>query len=66
MKDKLVKLHRKATYYRTRKIAILAMALMIMTASVAVPLSLMSVNAANSDTTSETIPTETETIIALY
>ena len=47
MKDKLEKYHRKANYYRTRKVALFAMAFMLMTASVAVPLSLMSVQADN-------------------
>jgi hypothetical protein len=58
MKDKLVKFHRKANYYRTRKVAIFAMAFMLMTASVAVPLSLMSVEAQQPSSNSQTSDTE--------
>jgi hypothetical protein len=58
MKDKLVKFHRKANYYRTRKVAVFAMAFMLMTASVAVPLSLMSVEAQQQSSTSQTTETE--------
>jgi len=58
MKDKLEKLHRKASYYRTRKVAVLALALMVVTAGVAVPLSLLSVDAENTSETSETTSSE--------
>ncbi len=53
MKDKIEKYHRKASYYRTRKVAIFAMAIMFLTASVAVPLSLLSVEATPTSSSSE-------------
>lgn len=59
MKDKLEKFHRKANYYRTRKAAVFAMAFMLMTASVAVPLSLMSVDAQANTSSSEVVDSET-------
>ena len=61
MKDKLIKYHRKASYYRTRKVAVFAMALMFMTASIAVPLSLMNVDAQQSSTSSQISETEIDT-----
>ncbi len=59
MKDKIEKFHRKANYYRTKKVALLAMAFMLMTATVAVPLSLMSVEADTSSTSSHMSEIET-------
>jgi hypothetical protein len=54
MKDKLVKYHRKASYYRTRKVALFTLAIMIVSASVAVPVSLSAIEA-NNDTISEVV-----------
>jgi len=59
MKDKLIKFHRKAAYYRFKKAMILFSILAFVAAAVSIPLSLkIAANEADADqvTTSESAP----------
>jgi hypothetical protein len=45
MKDKLVKYHHKAIYYRVRKVALVMFFVVLTSAAVAIPISIMTVAA---------------------
>ncbi len=45
MRDKLVKYHHKAVYYRLRKVALIMFFVVLTTAVIAIPISIMSVAA---------------------
>lgn len=57
MKDKLVKFNRRASYYRMRKTAILIGAFFLGIASIAVPISIIVVQA-NQEVAAVTLPSE--------
>lgn len=65
MKDKLVKYHRKASYYRMRKTAVLSIAFLVGMASVAVPISILAVRASNNETSVPSVPEQTEPVVFL-
>jgi hypothetical protein len=63
MKDKLVKAHRKGSYYKARNFAIGIITVMMIGASVAVPISLLSVDAIEEVASSEVIVTSSSELI---
>lgn len=59
MKSKLYKNHRKASYYRLRRLGYFSLSMMIVTVSIVVPLTLLNVRANTSLTSSSFINSST-------
>ncbi len=65
MRDKLVKYHHKAVYYRLRKVALIMFFVVLTTAVIAIPISIMSVAAReneSSDKVSSSEPESSDTV----
>ena len=62
MRDKLVKYHHKAVYYRLRKVALILFFVVLTSAAIAIPISIINV-AARENESSENLSSSSEEVL---
>ncbi len=63
MRDKLVKYHHKAVYYRLRKVALVLFFVVLTSAVIAIPLSILNVTARENESSENLSSSESSSIV---